>query len=174
MKVIHEAYKKGIFIILFMMLTFSIFSAVVTHPYSYLPKPPISAVVSAIPDRETYNRNELISFTVVVTLDTLQAQQDRQYKLVIGSLGDILVSSQLIKSDVKNTYDMDFKNNVVTMKFTVQMLQDDTPPNIKLEAIRIANEDSAVKKQYHSSVIDQYEAMLITSPKYHEAQKSGR
>jgi hypothetical protein len=163
----NDKFKKKVIILLLLILfSLPLIAKLIVHPYSYLTKPPVEASIAAIPDKETYYRNEIINFKVIIQLDTLQAEKGRQYKLMIGNLGEILVASQLMKSDVLSSYEMNFEKNIVKMNFTVQMLQDDTPPNIKVEAIRVADDSSKAKRQYRNMVIDQYEIFFITSPKF--------
>jgi hypothetical protein len=163
--------KTCILILLIAMMTIPLPAKAIAHPYSYLSQPPITASINVTPDKETYNRNEIITFKVVIQLDTLKTQKDRQYKVQIGNLSEILVASQLMKSDVVGSYDMNFEKSIVKMNFTVQMLQDDTPPFIKVECVRLANEASVTKKQYRNMVIDQYETIFVTSPKYRAAKQ---
>lgn len=148
------------------LLLISSLAAKTQHPYSYLAKPPINLSISVTPDKAMYNRNEIITFKVIAELDTLKALKSEQYRLVIGNLGELLVSSQLMKSDVQSSYDIKFEKNIVKMKFTVQMLQDDTPPFIKVEAVKIADATSLTKKQYRNMVIDKYAIFYITSPEF--------
>jgi hypothetical protein len=165
--------KALILAVLIVLLSIPLVAKAIVHPYSYLSKPPISASISVSPDKEKYNRNEIITFKVIVELDTLKTEKNKQFKIVIGQLGEILVSSQLIKSDVAGSYDMNFEKNKVKMNFTVQMLTDDNPPYIKVEAIRLADENSVTKRQYRSMIIDQYEILYLTSPKFKAARAAG-
>jgi hypothetical protein len=163
--------KRAVIVLLISLLSIPLIASVILNPYSYLSKPPITTSISVSPDKAMYDRNDIINFKVIITLDTLKTQKDRQYKVVIGNIGDLLVSSQLIKSDVQGSYDMNFEQYVVKLNFTVQMLQDDTPPNLKVEIIRLANTNSTTIRQYHGFTIDQYEKLFITSPQYANSQK---
>jgi hypothetical protein len=158
--------KTAILVFVLVILSLPLLASIIVNPYSYLSKPPIETIITATPDKEKYDRNEIITFNVTITLDTLKIEKDRQYKIIVGNLADILVSSQLMKSNVKSSYDMSFEQNVVNIAFTVQMLQDDTPPYIKVEMMRLANTNSTIFKQYRNYQIDQYEKIFITSSKY--------
>ncbi len=161
-----HVYKSIILFLFMALISVPLIAKTVTHPYNYLAKPPIVLGVAIAPDKATYTRNEIITFKVIIQLDTLTAEKDRQYKVIIGNIGDLLVASQLMKSDAQSSYEMNLEKNTIKMNFTVQMLQDDTPPNIKVEIIRVANDKSEIKKQYRNMVIDQYETLYITSPKF--------
>ena len=143
-----------------------------SHPYSYLPKPPMSINYSVIPDKEIYEAGEIITFNVLAMLDTTRCDPNCEYRVNFGNLSQILVQSKLFESNVLKYYNLTKTNPFALISFKVQMINKYNPPFLEVELVRKAPAYATAKKQFQNLVIDQYDTRYITSRKYAKVRKS--